>query len=479
MAIALNKPIQWTTAAGDTLTMLDDLQPNIIKPHTRDVLTVLFLQFATQAAAKSVLANLAAARVAGKPLLKSAIAHLREVAAFKQNGRKGTPYLGIGLTAPGYGKIGTPPAKRPADARFQAGMKAAQLGDPPVARWDRAYQGEIHAVVLVGDSTAAPHDRALAKVRSVIAAVSGVTVLGEERGLGLHNANGDGIEHFGYVDGRSQPLFLQEEVDGERSGSDGTSVWDPAFAPSRAILADPAAPNPATQFGSYFVFRKLEQNVKRFKGEEEKLARRLGLQGDDAERAGAMLVGRFEDGTPVTAQFAAGAHHPVPNNFGYDSDPSGGKCPHFAHIRKVNPRGTGGFEPVEDERLHIMARRGQTYGVRVDNPNDGKLANKPEGDVGLLFMAFNADIGQQFEFAQRTWANNAGFPRVQPGQGQPGLDPVIGQGVRPQAEFPREWGVDATVAGATRLSAQVPEAVTMKGGEYFFMPSLSYLRNPA
>lgn len=36
-----------------------------------------------------------------------------------------------------------------------------------------------------------------------------------------------------------------------------------------------------------------------------------------------MLVGRFEDGTPLTTQFADGNHHPVPNDFNYDSDPNG------------------------------------------------------------------------------------------------------------------------------------------------------------
>ncbi len=34
-----------------------------------------------------------------------------------------------------------------------------------------------------------------------------------EYGSIIRNANKDGIEHFGYVDGISQPLFLKEEVD--------------------------------------------------------------------------------------------------------------------------------------------------------------------------------------------------------------------------------------------------------------------------
>jgi deferrochelatase/peroxidase EfeB len=296
--------------------------------------------------------------------------------------------------------------------------------------------------VLIGDQMSGTRNKALTAVHQLLEAAHGVTILGKEKGHGLHNSNGDGIEHFGYVDGRSQPLFLTEEIDDERLTTDGTGNWDPAFALSRVIVPDPAAPDPTKHFGSYFVFRKLEQDVKKFKSDEKALAKRLHLKGDDAERAGAMLVGRFEDGTPLTSQFSDGSHHPVPNDFDYDSDPDGAKCPFFGHIRKVNPRGSGGFEPVEQERLHIMARRGQTYGVRTDQPNDGRIDNKPSKDVGLLFMAFNADIAQQFEFAQSTWANNPGFPRVPPGAGAPGLDLVIGQSPNPRPDIhcPVAWG---------------------------------------
>ena len=308
----------------------------------------------------------------------------------------------------------------------------------------------------------------------LIQAAHGVQILGEENGHGLHNKNGDGIEHFGYVDGRSQPLFLTEEIDDERLTADGTGNWDPAFGLNRVIVPDTAAPDPAKHFGSDFVFRKLEQNVTLFKKQEKALAKRLKLKGDDAERAGAILVGRFEDGTPLTAQFADGNHHPVPNDFNYNSDPNGAKCPFFGHIRKVNPRGSGGFEPVNDERLHIMARRGQTYGVRTDQPNDGRIDNKPSKDVGLLFMAFNADIAQQFEFAQGAWANNPGFPRLPAGAGSPGLDLVIGQSPNPRPDIhcPAQRG------GSTMTTTTAsPQAVTMKGGEYFFMPSLSFFRS--
>lgn len=482
MPVTLDAPLSWENPTPDDGRMLDGLQPNILKAHVREFLTVLFLRFDQAAKGKSFLRALASG---AKPLVKSARIHLAEIKVFKTQGKPGTAYVGVGLTAAGYTALGIAATRQPGNRPFRDGMKAGQLGGPLPATWDAHFRGTIHATVLVGDLQKAAHDAALTKVLSLIG--PGIAILGQENGLGRHNENGDGIEHFGYVDGRSQPLFLREDVRNETLSADGSTGWDPGFGPNRVIVPDPAAPDPAHDFGSYFVFRKLEQDVKRFKQEEAKLAARLGLTGEDAELAGAMLVGRFEDGTPVTLQSGPGSHSPVQNNFNYDSDVGdgtpisdggGGKCPHFAHIRKMNPRGSGGFEPHAAERLHIMARRGQTYGIRTDNLNDGALDNKPSKDVGLLFMAFNANIEEQFEFVQTIWANNPGFPRMTPGRTAPGPDPVIGQAQRGQIDCPKGWGADFKKPGEHKPTAPVPETVRMKGGEYFFMPSLAFLRNP-
>ena len=83
-------------------------------------------------------------------------------------------------------------------------------------------------------------------------------------------------------------------------------------------------------------------------------------------------------------------------------------------------------------------------------------------------MAFNADIDVQFEFTQQAWVNNPDFPFTSPTPA--GLDPVIGQGIRPPTNFPTEWGEDERKEVDT-----VAQAVTMKGGQYFFFPSLAFL----
>lgn len=468
MTINMDQTVEWKQATGDVATMLDELQPNIVKGHVRDALSVRFLHFDDQAEGRTFIAALTT-------LMKSAKQHLNEVAAHKADPTlSGTPYVGFGLSHSGYAALGIDQMLVPTDQAFANGMKSpasrSSLSDPPISTWDSAYQQDIHAVLLVGDSNDAAMVTRLVFVESLMPA--SVRVLGEETGASIRNNNGDGLEHFGYVDGRSQPLFLTEDVQDETNTTAGTTVWDPAFGVGRVIVSDPAAPDPSVHHGSYFIFRKLEQNVRRFKQAENDLADRLGLTGQDAERAGALLVGRFEDGTPLAVQKEAGAHHDVLNDFDYDSDVNGIKCPHGAHIRKTNPRGSGGFEPAADERHHIMARRGQTYGDRLDDIN-AKVGpeGRPTGGVGLLFMAFNTSIKTQFEFTQQVWANNPGFPK-KTGPIKPGVDAVMGQGARPQVECPIAWGSD--IQSTTDPIAQ---AVRMRGGEYFFMPSLAFLRS--
>jgi deferrochelatase/peroxidase EfeB len=174
--------------------------------------------------------------------------------------------------------------------------------------------------------------------------------------------------------------------------------------------------------------------VKGFKTRDESLSRLLekkyGRPADSID-AGAGVVGRFENGVPFTLTkdeddpaFAG----PVTNNFNFDGD-AGLNCPFAAHIRRSYPR-----IDTPDSRTHLMACRGIPFGTRSDDPNDDRLDNKPEGGVGLLFMAYQTDIEQQFEFAQQKWVNNPSFRH--PGTG---IDPVIGQPSKPSGQ---RWPVD-------------------------------------
>jgi Dyp-type peroxidase family len=466
MGLNLEQTLAWTKSVAATspsasaeLAMLNDLQGNILKGHGRHFTSNIFLKFdaSKKAAAKKYLAVLAKD-------VDTALDQLTATQVFKASGHDAGTFVALMFTAKGYDALGEAAAK-PRGAAFNAGMKTRPLEDPPASKWDTAFKGDIHAMLLVAASTAKLRNAEAAAYIAAIKATGAITVLGTEEGNAVINDDGNGIEHFGYVDGRSQPLMLQEDVDKEAANG-GIDQWDPSIKLSQVLARCPGG-RLAVSHGSYFVFRKLEQDVKGFKTREAKLAKELRLEAEDEERAGASVVGRFENGTPVSLSATEVPFNPaqgVANNFNFATDPAGLKCPFAGHIRKSNPR-----NDTSDSKDHLMARRGIPFGARTDGPNDGKLTNKPSGGVGLLFMAYQSDLENQFEFTQRFWVNNANFKTA-----GVGIDPLIGQ---PAGAAAQQW---PDVYGKS-LSAPLDFSgfVTMKGGEYFFAPSLSYLLNLA
>jgi Dyp-type peroxidase family len=342
---------------------------------------------------------------------------------------------------------------------FIRGMKRSRsiLNDPPPEQWDDGYRQDIHAMVLLADDDELFLRRKARRLLEEVKAHADICAI--EWGRVMRNAQGYAVEHFGFVDGRSQPLFFQSDLEWKRQTGDGTKVWDPGAGPDLVLVPDPHG-RPQYDSGSYLVFRKLEQNVRGFKTYEKKLAEALDLTGEDAKRAGALIMGRFEDGTPVVLQRTAGRSDPVPNNFTYADDLEGLKCPFQAHVRKVNPRRAG---------TPRIVRRGITYDEREPEPKDVPgLAALPSQRVGLLFMCYQRSIWKQFEYLQSQLASQSTMGT--------GVDPVIGQPEEwetSRQQWPTQWGnphkqpKPFTFQGFVRL----------KGGEYFFAPSIHFLKS--
>ena len=80
-------------------------------------------------------------------------------------------------------------------------------------------------------------------------------------------------------------------------------------------------------------------------------------------------------------------------------------------------------------------------------------------------MAYQGNIAEQFEFTQAQWANNKDF--VKPNTG---VDPVIGLGGTLEQTHHAGWN-DPTAATQQQFFG---DFVTLKGGEYFFAPSLGF-----
>lgn len=318
-------------------------------------------------------------------------------------------------------------------------------------------------------------------------------------------------EHFGFVDGISQP-GPRGKVDGspliERSLPSNHLDYEyfarpgqPLVWPGQYIFGYPvqepdsaeAGPiaggdNVLLKNGSILVFRKLRQDVSAFNSAMTKLAADFSAAGFPAtgQLAAAWCVGRWPNGTPVnlspmgedqdiskstvrrngflyrsecpaTSLNIGGVSEDFPgavaDRFGYSS-------PFFSHIRKVNPRDM----PVDQGGANItlrsqMLRRGVPYGPKWSHVTD-------EVDRGLMFMSYQTSIENQFYRLMTLWVNNTFAP---PPTGQ-GIDPLIGapQGGRALTRRP---------LGNKNYTAVLPGRwVITTGAGYFFTPGIAGYR---
>lgn len=461
MSLATHQPKPIVGLNANDVTnaeMLRNLQGNILKGHGRHHTNHIFLTFnlGRKKDAKNWLKEL------GENNITSCLKQLNENELYKRNMVSGGTFFGIYLTAACYTYLGYDATKFE-DASYKNGMKAAELNDPEVKLWEKGFTNHIHAMLLIADASTQTLGELTSDIIKRVKVVA--TINNIEYGNAIFNANDDGIEHFGYVDGISQPLFFKDEIEKYRKNNQPL-IYDPAASEDLVLVNDPFVQD-KDAFGSYFVFRKLEQNVKGFKEAEEELAQKQLKIKDEKEQeiAGAYLVGRFEDGTPVTLSKEDGLiGSGTINNFNYDTD-AGAKCPHLAHIRKTNPR-----REAQNDKQHVMARRGIPYGLRNVPTQVEELEplQMPTGDVGLLFMSFQASIIDQFEFIQKMWANDDAFE-----QNGTGIDPIIGQDRKTNTthgQLPTIYGDSSSMVPISFKSF-----VTMKGGEYFFAPSIPFL----
>jgi Dyp-type peroxidase family len=326
-----------------------------------------------------------------------------------------------------------------------------------------------------------------------------------------------GHEHFGFKDGVSQPgvrgfvsqnpkVYLTPRVlEAAQPGQiDFAKPGQPLIQPGHFVLGYPIgdrggdaqpAPDLARPWfknGSFLVFRRLEQNVAGFaaflKVEASRLSVTPGFQGITPMRLGALLVGRWPSGAPISRtadvdnpelardniannDFLFTQDTPAPvfqpgscasaGNFPKAMEGSlGPVCPHAAHIFKVNPRDTAtNLGPDFDTLSRRILRRGRPL---TDPLKGGEGVSR-----GLHFLCYQASIVEQFEVLQQNWANNDGAPV------SGGHDVIIGQ----TATKVRTIDLAAIVPGEAGETITAPtQWVTPTGGGYFFAPSISAIR---
>ena len=464
--VALDNTTPLDESSPEAREWLSTLQGNILKFHGRSHAVHLFFAFRPEASVADRGATLRTASA----YVTSAQTQLDQVTNLHANNELAGLFGHLALSASGYRGLGRDPAvlfpepatMDPDEARiastFATRMRdtgPADFGDAP-GTWESPYREDIAGVLILALDDPAALAAHVAAARHTLEATC--RVVAEETGHVVRDPKTrKGIEPFGFVDGRSQPLFLRRDFAGSPP-----ATWDP-FAPLGLVLIpDPAMASDPRCHGSFMAYRKLDQNVRGFRAAVEELGTRLTPP--DVERAGALVVGRFKDGTALQVAGAPQGLQEADNDFDYIGDPHGARCPFQGHVRKVNPRGSGPTIDKAGHRKRRLTRRGMVYGTEVPVvPENGPL---PEAGVGLLFMCYQASVRKQFAFVQKIWSNTPTFPR-----GNVGVDAVIGgDGIRYCHAWPATWNELDPVAFEFRSFVRV------LGGEFFFAPSIPFFQ---
>jgi len=339
---------------NETQKLMKCIQGNILKGHGRNYSKHMFLQVTDKEIAKRYIATFASNHVT------SAFNQYEQTLDFKSTGTDQL-FCNIMFSSSGYEALGIPKKKHPNDSIWKKGMKyqgflkvdiAKFLGfdipiplrnplrDPPVDTWDDTFKQDIHVLILLASSDEEALIDTVIEIQKDIEQF-GLHVIGVEDGRVIRNDKNQVIEHFGHPDGVSQPLFYtsdyakflkQQNIYNDKKQL--AKYADPRAPLNLVLTKDPLGKGDYS-FGSYMVYRKLEQDVIGYKKRVNELANSLEISEKLADQ---MVIGRDTDGVPLGILRTEPADGVVPDNFDFSQKSADllKVCPFQAHIRKVN-----------------------------------------------------------------------------------------------------------------------------------------------
>lgn len=332
-------------------------------------------------------------------------------------------------------------------------------------------------------------------------------------------------EYFGFADGIGDPVFKgqypeeTEAVSVQGRGKRMGDKWEPLEA-GEFILGYPdesqelppcAAPTEFMRNGSFMAYRKLHEYVGRFQEvvstEAERFARVRNIDRTEAEiTLRAKMCGRWPDGIPMALFPTFGAYMEERARLGFDGsdrlavlekqiayirskessdfryadDMLGYKTAPGAHLRRMNtrdyldPLNTVGIDPDTGKQFlneagtaalnarRRILRRGLPYGP----PPGAELTDDTE--QGVTMMIVGASLFRQFEFVQQQWI-------------QYGLDFHQGNDTCPMLGNHKEHRrfaipADPESGECPYMMSGLKTFVECRGGDYFFVPSMTALR---
>jgi Dyp-type peroxidase family len=373
-------------------------------------------------------------------------------------------WLGISFTFEGLKALGVPQASLDSfPVEFKQGMAARatilhDFGANAPSHWEYPFgTADVHVALAIYAKNDVDLQHVLGLARKSHHDLSQISVVYRMPFGELP----EGRNPFGFKDGLHNP-----HVEGSGPAHAGSAASIKAgefilgYPDERGETASLPIPLELRQNGTFVAIRKFQMDVAAFR----RYLRSQASSPEEEELIAAKMVGRWRSGAPLVLAPDLDAPQlgsdPSRNNaFSYADDTKGLKCPFSAHIRRINPRDALNDEVVA-VNLHHFLRRGTNYGPPLP---EGVLEDDG-AERGGVFLLIGAHLRQQFEFVQSQWATDGNF--ISHGTEQ---DPLIGNnegdGVFTIPKRP-----------ARRRLLGLPRFVTVRGGEYCFMPGLRGLR---
>jgi deferrochelatase/peroxidase EfeB len=376
-------------------------------------------------------------------------------------------WIAVAITYTGLSALGVPEESLLSfPETFRVGMAARaetllDRGENDPHNWHPPFgSGRVHISVSVFSDTEEKWRRTMRLAQQQCQELSGVTVLATQD----FGAQPGDLNPLGYKDLISQPTI-------EGSGVDPLPGQGRPIKAGEFILGYPgesgvplAMPKPDVlgRNGTFLGLRKYQSRV----GSFNRFLRDNATTQEERELLAAKLVGRWRSGAPLTVaplkdDPTLGEDPQRNNDFTYAHDADGKQVPLGSHMRRMNPRDTN-LPVLADVNIHRIIRRSTTFGA----PYDPNALSDRDDEIprGLYFLFISAKAMATMEFLQREWINSGNFSGLSEER-----DPIVGL---------QEEGGTFTIpkAPVRRRVHGIQTFNVLRGGEYFFIPSLSALQ---